>query len=159
VGSRQVELLRGALGLWKARCRAADAWWRSPAAEPAVRARASQVHEGRGRDSSYMAQIAEKRRHSAYVIRMAKKKAKREAKSLGPLAPPRWSSPPTSVLSPGEADPVDRPGDWLAWKTALLVAAGSGRISVAQGLSLANSCHMAAVRATAGSSAASKVVP
>ena len=151
VASLQEELLRGSLGLWKARCRTADAWWRSPAAEPAVRARASQVREGRDRDSSYLAQVAEKRRHSAYIIRMAKKKAKREAKSPGPLTPLRRSSPPTSELSPGEPDPVDRPGDWLAWKTALLVAAGSGRVSVAQGFSLANSCHMARIAEVTGS--------
>ena len=134
VGSLQVELLRGALGLWKTRCRAADAWWRSPAAEPAVRARVSQVHEGRDRDASLLARAAEKRRHSAYVIRMARKRAKREARALGPLAPPRRPSPPTSVLSPGEPDPVDRPDDWLAWRAARLVAAGPGRVSIAQGL-------------------------
>ena len=150
VGSLQEELLRGALSLWKARCRAADAWWRSPAAEPAVRARASQVHEGHDRDSSHLAQATEKRRHSAYVVRMAKKKAKREAKSLAPLSPPCRFSPPTSVLSPGEPDPVDRPGDWLGWKSVLL-AAGSGRISAAQGLSLANSCLMAQIAEVTGS--------
>jgi ribonuclease HI len=144
VGSLQEELLRGALSLWKARCRA-------PAAEPAVRARASQVHEGHDRDSSHLAQATEKRRHSAYVVRMAKKKAKREAKSLAPLSPPCRFSPPTSVLSPGEPDPVDRPGDWLGWKSALLVAAGSGRISAAQGLSLANSCLMARIAEVTGS--------
>ena len=82
VESLQLQLLRGALELWKARCRAADAWWRSPDAASAVRARLAQCGDAWDRDSGRMAARAGKRRADAYAVRMVKKRAKREAKSL-----------------------------------------------------------------------------
>lgn len=93
-GSLQLEILRGALRLWKARCRAADEWWRSPAAESAVSARVTQYAGARARGGAAAAIRAEHRSRSAYEARMARKMAKREAKSSGPLPPPRRSSRP-----------------------------------------------------------------
>ena len=49
----QLTLLRGALGVWKERCRAVEDWWRSPAALPAVRVRLAMLDGAlaRGRKS------------------------------------------------------------------------------------------------------------
>ena len=44
-GRLQLTLLRGALEVWKERCRAVSRWWLSPAAQLAVRAR-SEVMRG-----------------------------------------------------------------------------------------------------------------
>ena len=142
VESLQLQLLRGALELWKARCRAADAsWWRSPGAASAVRARLAQCGDAWDRDSGRMAARAGKRRADAYAVRMVKKRAKREAKSLErgvSEASPRFL-PPTMELLPGEPSPVSRPGDWLTWRAARFVAGGPGLISAAQGLAMARS--------------------
>ena len=57
---------------------------------------------------------------------------------------------PTSALLPGEPDPVDRPGDWLVWQAESFVAAGVGSVSMAQGLSRAESVYMTRVAAVSG---------
>ena len=100
-----------------------------------------------------MAARAGKRRADAYAVRMVKKRAKREAKSLEcgvSKASPRFL-PPTMELLPGEPSPVSRPGDWLTWRAARFVAGGPGLISAAQGLAMARSAHMARSAATTGS--------
>jgi exonuclease III len=146
IRSLQLTLLRGGLAVWKARCRAADRWWRSPEAEPAVCARAAQCGQARDRDSSRLAQRADKRRTAAYELRMAKKAAKREASAAesGAVSPPmREHDEQPKDLVPGEPHPVDRPGDWLQWKSkTLVVVAGPSAASPAQGLARARAGYM-----------------
>ena len=117
IQSLQLVLLRGALSVWKARCRAADRWWLSPAAETAVRARVAQCGQARHRDSSRLTRRAEERRAAAYELRMAKKAARREARvaAMGCQPPPlRGRTKRLKRRLPGEPHPVDRPARGLA---------------------------------------------
>jgi ribonuclease HI len=83
----QVALLRGALELWKERCRALSCWWSSPAAESARRVRSELLEEiMRKRGSS-----KERRAGYAYSYRMKKKRLKRLRGLSSPELPPRRS--------------------------------------------------------------------
>ena len=84
----QVTLLRGALEVWKERCRAVNCWWRSPAAESAVRVRSELLADivARKRGSP-----KERKLGSSYAYRMKKKRLKRLRGLSGPEPPPRQS--------------------------------------------------------------------
>lgn len=92
----------------------------------------------------------EPRGSSSYTARMKRKAQKRRQASPESMEPRSRTSLPTSVLLPGEPDPVGRPGDWLVWRAESFVAAGAGLVSMAQGLSRADSVYMARVAAVSG---------
>ena len=83
----QVALLRGALEVWKERCRAVQCWWRSPAAESAVRVRSELLAEivRKGGTSK------ERRAGASYAHRMKKKRLKRLRGLSSPEPPLRRS--------------------------------------------------------------------
>ena len=87
---------------------------------------------------------------SSYAARMKRKAQERRQASPESVEPRGRARLPTSVLLPGEPDPVDRPGDWLVWRAESFVAAGVGSVSMAQGLSRADSVYMARVAAVSG---------
>ena len=140
-GRLQLTLLRGALEVWKERCRAMDRWWLSPAAQLAVRARSEVMRE-------VVTRKLKPRGSSSYAARM-KRKARKRRQALQGSVDSRTNLP-TSVLSPGEPHPLDRPGDWLVWQAESFVATGAGLVTMAQGLSRAGSVHMARIAAVSG---------
>lgn len=142
-GRLQLTLLRGALEVWKERCRAVDRWWLSPAAQSAVRARSEVMRE-------VVTRKLKPRGSSSYTARMKRKAQKRRQSSPESVETHGRASQPTSVLLPGEPDPVDRPGDWMVWRAEVFVADGAGSVSMAQGLSRADSVYMARVAAVSG---------
>ena len=79
----QITLLRGALELWKERCRALSCWWSSPAAESARQVRSELLEEVARKRGSFK----ERRAGYAYAYRMKKKRLKR-LRGLSSLEPP-----------------------------------------------------------------------
>ena len=142
-GRLQLTLLRGALEVWKERCRAVDRWWLSPAAQLAVRARSEVMRE-------VVTRKLKPRGSSNYTTRMKRKAQKRRQASPESVEPRDRARLPTSALLPGEPNPVDRPGDWLVWRAESFVATGAGSVSMAQGLSRAESVYMTRVAAVSG---------
>ena len=85
--SLQITLLRGALELWKERCRAINCWWSSPAAELARQVRSELLEELVRRRGS----PKERRADYACACRMKKKRLKRLRDVSSPELPPRRS--------------------------------------------------------------------
>ena len=84
----QITLLRGALEVWKERCRAVNRWWRSPEAELAVRVRSELLGEimARGRSPDG------RKPNSSYASRMKRKRLKRLRGLSVPEPAPRRSA-------------------------------------------------------------------